>query len=791
MADPFRDSIKNIETEAINARRTFQDQISDATELAKTYLQYRSMVREVKEMSTSTKHITDSILGVTKKLGEEKVKEKETAIILNRIQQEQEKLEQITDSVKARGAIIEAEKTRLTAELTAATTAADASLVKTLSEEAASVEALNTEHQDVVKLLDKANKHLVAQEQSIKDINGKLEESNKLADRYQRKVSILEKLFSNIARIPIIGPLLNAQDIAEKFKKGTKAGFGEIGMQVKNILKSGPALAAMGFALTAALISGLKSVIKQVLQYNEAITSISNNTGMSVQATMDLVSSFNSANEAANTMPGILDRSFISLTNISKALQSLQTSFGTSAVFSNKMVQAQILLTEQMGFTNEEAADIQKYNYLAGVDAKDFLNTVTKQVSAENNKNSIALSYRKVIQDVAKTSAEITTSYKNNPKYLIEAVIQAQKLGLTLEDTRKISESLLNFESSIENELKAELLLGKSLNFEKARSLALDGKSAEAAAELLSQTGGLVGLTKLNVIQRKALAESIGMSAEELTKAAQQEEILKAVGKGSKEALIEQITLLREQKKIKEADALVAEIAKQANGEILAQDIAKASLNKQFEQTMIKIKEVFVDLGAGPITNVLNALANMAKNAGFFKTVIKGAVIAATALAAALTVAAIAMAFATGGASAIIGGVAALAAGGGMMYALRGGSESETEEPAADNTVLKPPKAVKDSAISPKGNIMISTPEGQMIKVGERDYVYTTPVPPSDMLGRNNSNPTRAAISSDTGNDEIVSLLRQMVSVLKLKNNVYMDSIKVGEVLGMSSNSFA
>jgi hypothetical protein len=149
------------------------------------------------------------------------------------------------------------------------------------------------------------------------------------------------------------------------------------------------------------------------------------------------------------------------------------------------------------------------------------------------------------------------------------------------------------------------------------------------------------------------------------------------------------------------------------------------------------------------------------------------------------------MAFATGGASAIIGGVAALAAGGGMMYALRGGSESETEEPAADNTVLKPPKAVKDSAISPKGNIMISTPEGQMIKVGERDYVYTTPVPPSDMLGRNNSNPTRAAISSDTGNDEIVSLLRQMVSVLKLKNNVYMDSIKVGEVLGMSSNSFA
>ena len=790
MADPFRDSIKNIEDEAIKARATFKTIVEQATELAKTYAVYRESVRDVKEISTSMKHITDSILGVTKKLGEEKVREKEMAIITHRLEQEKTKLDQVQSDLRGKATILAAEEARLRREIAAATTAANTSLVNTLNTDLTS---LSTELTTVTQLLTDADLHYQAQKKSIEDINAKLEESNKLADRYQRKVSVLEKLFSNIARIPIIGPMLNAQDIADKFQKGTKAGFGEIGMQLKNILKSGPALAAMGFALTAALISGLKSVIKQVMQYNEAITSISNNTGMAVQATIGLVSSFNSANEAANTLPGILDISFISLTNISKAMQSLQTSFETSAIFSNKMVQAQILLTEQMGLTNEEAASIQKYNYLAGVDAKTFLNTVTKQVSAENQKNTIALSYRKVIEGVAKTSAEITTSYKNNPKYLIDAVIQAQKLGLTLEDTRKISESLLNFESSIENELKAELLLGKSLNFEKARSLALDGKSAEAAAELLSQTGGLVGLTKLNVIQRRALAESIGMSAEELTKAAQQEEILKAVGKGNREALIEQITLLREQKRIKEADALVAEIAKQKGGEILAQDIAKASLNKQFEQTMIKIKEVFVEIGAGPITKMLTSLADLVKNAGFFKTIIKGTVAVATGLAAALMAVAVAMALATGGLSvAAAAGIAigaGVLAGGGMTYALSGGSESEEAVP--DNTTLNPAKKVQDSAISPKGNIMISTPEGQMIKVGERDYVYTTPVPPSEMLGRGAPTSTRASMSSDTGNDEMVSLLRQMVSVLKLKNNVYMDGIKVGEVLGMSSNSFA
>ncbi len=36
-------------------------------------------------------------------------------------------------------------------------------------------------------------------------------------------------------------------------------------------------------------------------------------------------------------------------------------------------------------------------------------------------------------------------------------------------------ESLLNFETSIENELKAELITGKQLNLERARAAALTG----------------------------------------------------------------------------------------------------------------------------------------------------------------------------------------------------------------------------------------------------------------------------------------------------------------------------
>jgi hypothetical protein len=66
-----------------------------------------------------------------------------------------------------------------------------------------------------------------------------------------------------------------------------------------------------------------------------------------------------------------------------------------------------------------------------------------------------------------------------------------------------MAQSLLNFESSIEDELSAELLTGKNLNFEKARQLSLEGDIAGAAEEVLKQVKGTEEFSKMNVINRR------------------------------------------------------------------------------------------------------------------------------------------------------------------------------------------------------------------------------------------------------------------------------------------------
>jgi len=104
----------------------------------------------------------------------------------------------------------------------------------------------------------------------------------------------------------------------------------------------------------------------------------------------------------------------------------------------------------------------------------------------------------------------------------------------------KISDSLLDFESSIENEMQASLMIGKQLNYDKARQLALEGDLAGAARNVVDQIGGQAEFNQMNVLQRRALAESIGVSVEEMNK---------LVGGGKLE--VEQDPVIKSQEELK------------------------------------------------------------------------------------------------------------------------------------------------------------------------------------------------------------------------------------------------
>jgi len=101
---------------------------------------------------------------------------------------------------------------------------------------------------------------------------------------------------------------------------------------------------------------------------------------------------------------------------------------------------------------------------------------------------------------------------------IVNASIAARKLGLELSAAADMANSLLDFESSIEAQLEASLLLGRQINMDKARQLAFTGDIEGMQREILKQVGGEAEFAKMSYLQRQKTAAAAGTTVENLAR---------------------------------------------------------------------------------------------------------------------------------------------------------------------------------------------------------------------------------------------------------------------------------
>ena len=198
-------------------------------------------------------------------------------------------------------------------------------------------------------------------------------------------------------------------------------------------------------------------------------------------------------------------------------MNELNTATGGVAEYSADALETQIMLTKQLGLSGEEAAGIYKFSVLTGKASSQVNDEMAAAFANTRNLVKGSANFKTTMAEVAKVSGQLAINFKNNPAALTAAIVQAQKLGTTLEQTKNQGEALLNFESSIENELKAELLTGQQMNLERARAAALMGDQATVMKELANQGMTLEKFQNMNVIAQKSFAEALGLSADQLS----------------------------------------------------------------------------------------------------------------------------------------------------------------------------------------------------------------------------------------------------------------------------------
>ncbi len=510
---------------------------------------------------------------------------------------------------------------------------------------------------------------------------GELEKQNIIAGQIEDKLGGLPSVIKGISKIPLFGSLVDEEKTLDAMKaKAAEAGSGKL-----DILKAG-LKAGVDFeklqkaALTYFINAGFKA--------DEQITKLAKSLTQT-------------KTEAAATRDNLADMArasgdnFVTTEKLVESTVKLGQQLGISKVFSSDLTKEFTTLTGKMGLSEEAAGGLAKLTVATGKNARTITTEALGAAQALESQNGIQLDNKQILEETGKVSGQLLANFKGNPTAIAKAVTQAKLLGTTLEQTKKQSDALLDFQSSIESQLNAQLITGEQLNLENARALALAGDQAGVAKELSNQGMNFTKFSQLNVLAQNDYAKALGLTSDELS-----DQLLKQqyIGKSRQE---------------------VAALA----GEEVAQRLEAMTAQDKFNQAVEKLQDIFVSLIDGPIGQLLNLLADMLGLIGKI-----GAAIAKFIPAPLLKI------LAGAGAGALVGGPwGALAGGvlaaGNEMY--KASTANDLVSGYGERTLITPQGTYalnnNDTVIAGtnlfKGNDVYSGPKGAInLSGGEIDY---------------------------------------------------------------------
>lgn len=396
------------------------------------------------------------------------------------------------------------------------------------------------------------------------------------------------------------GKLLKQKQLELDKLKEANAEYEGMGGKIK-VLKAG--LSSIGKSLKQNLTDPVAIATFLVKQFFDALKSADKLTG-------ELAKGFNmSYAEASRTrqeLGEIANLSMDSAVNTARLQESMMAigkSLGSNAQASKEDLITFTKLREQAGFTNDELAEIQKISLVNGKTLKTNTKEVLGSAKAHASMKGLMINEKDILREVGKASAAIKVSLGGSTDALAKAAVQAKSVGLNLEQADKIAGSLLNFEDSINSELEAELLTGKNLNLERARLAAINNDIGTVAEEIAKQVGSTAEFNKMNRLQQEAIAKAVGMERNELAQSLMDREALAKLSGVEGKTAQERFNNL-----VKEVG--MEEAKKRLGDEELAKQFEQQSVQERFNQSIEKLKEIFISI-ADPVLQIVSPLANL------------------------------------------------------------------------------------------------------------------------------------------------------------------------------------
>lgn len=597
--------------------------------------------------------------------------------------------------------------------------------------------ALDNSNDILFASLDTDGKRLAmskAQVLTLDEVNKGREEEKKILNEIETSLGVIGKATNFISKIPGIGKF--AQDAYSATIQQQKA-LKEAGEDIMDVNESAVFLGKeIGKGARETLTDPFTMAAFAANEIGKALTAVDGRiTGFRKELGLSRSAAAGISFDMKVIAEGTAD-TFITADKLAESFTAMSGQLGFAVDYSGQTLETFTTLNKRLGLSVEQATSLTSLLKLQGNNTEDQLDNLTQQIGAFNTLNGTAFDTKQVLGDIANTSAAIQVSFAGSTDELASSVLEAKKLGLNLSQVDKIAESLLNFESSIENELKAELLLGREINLEKARQLALNNDLEGVAQELADQQVSFFEFSKLNRIQQTAISEAMGMGREEMS-----------------------AMLLQQQRMTMTND----EISSQLEGQELA-NFKAMTFQENMNAALEKMRDIFSTIAEGPLGMFVGMMGSLVSNSYILHGLLGAmvpilGVLAAKSLktAFASVTAAVAELF---GENAKFGPAGLAIAGAGVGLMLAGIAKAQSSAQKVQDGI----------APAGKGPFTITDAYGATAITAKGDGVAVSP------------NITRGGESASTRKMEM--LLEKLVMK---DSNVYMDSDKVGSAFAKSA----
>jgi len=421
----------------------------------------------------------------------------------------------------------------------------------------------------------------------------------------------LSKSFDFMEEIPFLSDVIGLDSIKEKLEKNVKDSL------VRSMTEGKGAASSLFSAMTTGartlmttmgpflpLIIAAAALYK-AFEFDKELTQFSKDLDVSKDTAMGL-------SIEADAIAGHLGVAGVNGVEVGKAMTTIKNAMGTTAALANKeLVGAVSLLQTRIGLSGEEAMALNSTATLLGTNLNDL-------AASSYDMADGLIGGKEMLQEMAKLPKSLVAGFKGTTQQLQKAIVKGKLFGLTIEQAQKAGEGMLQIEESLQKEMTFNILAGKSMNLNKARQLALEGKTAELQDEILNQAGSLSEFQEMGPMQQKAMADALNMSKDELTEMLTKTQEMADVGltqaaveEQMKKSLEDQQSTINgmtdEKKKAYLQDLLNKKKQEEATAKF---GDAMTKLTEAFQKTMMPVVEILGDV-LGFIGDIISGITHM------------------------------------------------------------------------------------------------------------------------------------------------------------------------------------